>query len=202
MKMKKSIAVILLGMFLSMMLINTQAHATSWAEVEPEEVHKRADVIVMGQYDFTSKPQGRNMVFTSYEFNVQKVFKGDVTQKIRAGIDGYDVGWADEFQKDGGEFLLFLDKNKEFSFLTPVGGPNGMIQISDGKVQHHNVTSRAYYEEFLKKQSEKPVVKTSNEAVQNDDNDYTYLYVGLLVFSVCIGIFLILRFRKTNKKLF
>lgn len=77
-----------------------------------------------------------------------------------------------------------------------------MIQISDGKVQHHNVTSRAYYEEFLKKQSEKPVVKTSNEAVQNDDNDYTYLYVGLLVFSVCIGIFLILRFRKTNKKLF
>lgn len=196
--MKRQITIIFFSLFLSVMLINSEVHATSWVEFEPEEVHKRADVIVMGQYDFTSKPQGRNMVFTSYEFNVQKVYKGDVPDKIRAGIDGYDVGWVDEFQKDGGEFLLFLDKNKEYSFLTPVGGPNGMIQISDGNVQHHNVTSRAYYEEFLRKQTEKPVVKTSNEAVQNDDNDYTYLYVGLIIFFVCLGIFLLLRSRKTK----
>lgn len=193
--MVRHITIIFFGMFLYVMLINSEAHATSWAEVEPEEVYKRAEVIVVGQYDFTSRPEGRNMVFTSYEFVINKVYKGDVSPKIRAGIDGYDVGWADEFQKDGGEFLLFLDKNKEFSYLTPVGGPNGMIQISDRKVHHHNVTDRAYFEEFLKKQTEKPIVKTSNEAVQNADNDYTYWYVGLIVFFVCIGIFLLLRFR-------
>lgn len=192
----RHITMIFISMFLSVMLINSEAHATSWAEVEPEEVYKRAEVIVVGQYDFTSKPKGRNMLFTSYEFKVQKVYKGDVPNKIRAGIDGYDVGWADEFQKGGGKFLLFLDKNKEFSFLTPVGGPNGMIQMSDGKVQHHNVKSRTYYEEFLKTQTEKPIVKTTNEAVQNDDKNYTYLYVGLIVFFVCLGIFLVGRFRK------
>ncbi|MGA4721040.1 hypothetical protein [Fictibacillus nanhaiensis] len=197
---KNSISVIIWGMLVLMLFLKTEVvQATSWAELEPEEVHKRADVIVVGQYDFTSKPQGRNMVFTSYEFNVQKVFKGDVTPKIRAGIDGYDVGWADEFQKDGGEFLLFFDKNKEFSFLTPVGGPNGMIQISEGKVQHHNITSRAYYEEFLKEQREKPIVKTSNESVLNSNNKY--LYISLIVFFIGIGLFILSkRFTKINKK--
>ncbi|KZE68963.1 hypothetical protein AWM68_01455 [Fictibacillus phosphorivorans] len=131
--MDKRISVVFVSVFLYMMLFFTEAYATSWVEFEPEEVHKRAEVIVVGQYDFTSKPEGSNSVFTSYEFNIQKVYKGDVPQKIRAGIDGYDVGWADEFQKDGGEFLLFLDKNKEFSYLTPVGGPNGMIQMLMGK---------------------------------------------------------------------
>lgn len=175
--------VIFFGMLLFILVINTRAHATSWAEIEPEEVHKEAEVIVVGQYDFTSKPKGRYMVFTSYEFNIHKVYEGDVPHKIRAGIDEYDVGWADEFQKDGGEFLLFLDKNKEFSYLTPVGGPNGMIQISDGKVQHHNVNSKVYYEEFLKNQTEKPIVKTSNETVQND-NTQLFLYVTIFVLFI------------------
>lgn len=186
------------GTLLSILGISNEAHATSWAELQPKEVHKRAEVIVIGRYDFTSKPKGRNMVFTSYEFIIDKVYEGDVPYKIRAGIDGYDVGWADELQKDGGKFLLFLDNNKDSSFLTPVGGPNGMIQISEGKVLHHNSKSKAYYEEFLLKQPEKPIVKTTNETFQNDNDEYKYLHVGLVVFFVCIGIFFLVRFRQAK----
>ncbi|MBD7963594.1 hypothetical protein [Fictibacillus norfolkensis] len=198
--MKKSISFIIWGMLLLVILYSSEVvQATSWAELEPEEVHKRADVIVVGQYDFTSKPEGRNMVFTSYKFNVQKVYKGDVSQEIRAGIDGYDVGWADEYQKDGGDFLLFLDKNKEISYLTPVGGPNGMIQISNGGLQHYNSKSRAYYEEFLKKQSEDPIVKTSNESVPNSKNKY--LYISFIVIFIGLGIFtLYQKLKKINKE--
>lgn len=38
-------------------LVVTSVSATSWAELELQEVLERAEVIVMGQYDFSSKPK-------------------------------------------------------------------------------------------------------------------------------------------------
>lgn len=187
--MKKCISIIFIGALLSILFNNSQALATSWVELDPNEVNKRAEIIVYGQYDFSSKPQGREMVFTSYEFNIKKVYKGDVPNKIRAGIDEYDTGWADGFQKEGGEFLLFLEKSKGASFLTPVGGPNGMIQISNGIVEHHNNNSKVFYEDFLKTQTEKPIVKTSNEAIQNQDNRTLYSSLIVLFIGMCCLLF-------------
>src|SRR5699024_8182994 len=50
------------------------------------------------------------------------------------GIDGFDVGWAKEFQENDGTFLLFLERLDKAAFLTPVGGLNGMIQVVDDQV--------------------------------------------------------------------
>lgn len=178
---------------------NTNAFATSWAEMDAQEVNKRAEVIVLGQYNFSSKQQGSHFVFSGYEFNVKKVYRGDVSDKLTAGIDGYDVGWADEFQQGGGEFLLFLEKG-EHKFLTPVGGPNGMVQFKNGEVYHHNKKSKGFYENLLKEQSEEPSVETSNTSsdISSADNQNTYVYAVLFFLLVCVVIFFFIkRYRKS-----
>ena len=60
------------------------------------------------------------MFFRDLKFHVNTVYKGDVSRKIIAGIDGMDVGWAQEFQNQGGEFVLFLQMTEDFNFLIPV----------------------------------------------------------------------------------
>ena len=67
--------------------------------------------------------------------------KGEAPKQIIAGIDRFDVGWAEELQSEGGEFLLFLEKSDSAKFLTPVGGPNGMVQVLSGIVKYENEES-------------------------------------------------------------
>ena len=66
-----------------------------------------------------------------------------------AGIDYNDVGWIEEFQIEDGEFLLLLEKSKDADFLIPVGGPNGMIQVYNGKVEEPNDERRTFFEEIF-----------------------------------------------------
>ena len=138
--MRKSYYILLLAsFFLSIMITSITASATSWVELKPQEVVDRAEVILTGKYDFTSKPKPSGFVFQGLDFNIKNVYKGEVSEHIiTAGIDYNDVGWAEEFQTDEGEFLLLLEKSKDADFLIPVGGPNGMIQVYKGKVEEPN----------------------------------------------------------------
>lgn len=173
-----------LTVFIGMMVVGASVSATSWVELDPQEVSDRAEVIVIGKYDFTSKSISSDFIFQGYEFNVTSVYKGEASKKLLVGIDGYDVGWAEEFQNDGGEFLLFLEKTEDADFLLPVGGPNGMIQLSDGNVEHHNDASKRFYEEFLKEQSKeqpKELSASTRETNQNSRLNSLYLSFGVLI---------------------
>ena len=157
----------------------TNVSATSWAELDPQEVSDRAEVIVLGTYDFSSKPQPSDFIFQGRTFNVKNVYKGEASKSLTAGIDSFDVGWAEEFQNDGGEFLLFLEKSENANFLVPVAGPNGMIQVSGGKVVHYGNKRNSFYEKILKAG---PIIEYNDITItkQNSTSNFP-LYVGALV---------------------
>ncbi|WP_052342583.1 hypothetical protein [Bacillus sp. EB01] len=187
------------------LLMNTPVFATSWVEIDPKEVVNRADVVVSGTYDFSDERKESEFIFHGVAFNVSKVYKGDnISKKITAGLDPFDDGWVDEFQRAGGEFLLFLENSAEADFLVPVGGPNGMIQLKNGKVVHPVDTKRVFFEEFLKSVEEKPAVPAlpksepaKPEPVKSaeDRRPVLTLTVGIGVL-VCIGAGIFLKRRK------
>ncbi len=111
-------------------IISTSASATSWVYLQPEEILERAEVIVLGSYDFSSEPKSA-FIFQGYEFHVRELFLGDYSEPLIAGIDYNNVGWATKFQKDGGEFLLLLEENESVDFLVPVAGINGLLDYSN-----------------------------------------------------------------------
>jgi hypothetical protein len=180
-----------------------QGEATSWAILEPEEVLSKAEVVVLGKYNFSSSPViGGHPIFNGYDFVVTKVYKGqDIPSTITAGIDGFDNGWVDEFQQQDGEMLLFLEK-RDASFLTPVGGPNGMIQINNGKVVHPEEKIRNFYEDFLKEEPKEIVSEVINHEVSNNqiqiEEKQVFPYQTLLIVIIVLSIilFVVFRFRK------
>ncbi len=194
--MRKSIYVLL---FASFLLSSITVAATSWVELKPHEVADRAEVIVTGKYDFTSKTKRSEFVFQGYDFTIKNVYKGDISEQFTAGIDYYDVGWAEELQNEGGEFLLFLEKSKDAEFLIPVGGPNGMVQVYNGKVEDRNDERRTFFEEFLKSNPKK-TVNTNFEPHNDSNNDKSYLalYVSGIVLVV-IAVFFLLYCYKRKK---
>lgn len=60
--------------FLSMMVV-TNVSATSWVEMDPEEVSERAEVVVSGTYDFTGKAVPSDFIFAGFTFNVENVYR-------------------------------------------------------------------------------------------------------------------------------
>ena len=199
--MRKSCYILLFSsFFLSIMIISNTVAATSWVELKPQEVVERSEVIITGKYDFTSKPKPSGFVFQGLGFNIKNVYKGDVSEQIiTAGIDYNDVGWAEEFQNEEGEFLLLLEKSKDADFLIPVGGPNGMIQVYNGKVEESNDERRAFFEDFLKSQPQKTIEKkVENNNDSQNNNPYLLLYVSA---SILVGMaVLILLYRYKRKK--
>lgn len=197
--MRKSCYILLFAsFFLSILIISITVSATSWVELKPQEVVDRAEVIITGKYDFTSKPKPSGFVFRGLDFNIKNVYKGDISEQIIiAGIDFNDVGWAEEFQNEEGEFLLLLEKSKDADFLIPVGGPNGMIQVYNGKVKDRNDERRTFFEDFLKLQPEK-TIKTKFETDNDSRNHKSYLllYVSAIVLVGMAVIFLLYRRKK------
>lgn len=145
----KKTLILFLALFLSFELA---VSATSWVRLEPAEVVKRAKVAVVGKYDFSGEPlKGEGPLGNGYNFIVEKAYKGDeVAAILKVGIDMFDVGWAKEFQQQGGTFLLFLEEGSGDKYLVPVGGPNGMIQMVDGKVHEEDTGRREFYENYIK----------------------------------------------------
>jgi len=147
----KKTLVLFLAIFLSFGLA---VSATSWVRLEPAEVVKRAKVVVVGKYDFSGKPvKGESPINNGYNFIVEKAFKGnEVAAILKVGIDMFDISWAKEFQQQGGTFLLFLEEGNDNKYLVPVGGPNGMIQLVDGKVHEEDAGRRDFLENYIKEQ--------------------------------------------------
>jgi hypothetical protein len=141
------ISVLFLCLFL---LMNQGASATSWVDIKPEEVVERADVVVRGTYDFSGKGERSEFIWTGYPFHITHIYKGDVPDRLIVGIDRFDVAWASDFQNKGGQFLLFLEHEKNADFLVPVAGPNGMIQLMNGEVRHHDADENAFFRDYLR----------------------------------------------------
>lgn len=178
--MRKLCYIILFSIFLlSIMITSKTVSARSWVELEPQEVLDRAEVIVTGKYDFTGEPKLGESSFIGYEFNVNNVYRGDISdQTIIVGIDQNDSGWAEGFQSEGGEFLLFLESSEEVEFLVPVDGPNGMVELSNGKVNAISEEKSEFYNDFLIAHSEK--------TTENDSN--SQINISHVVLSVSVGI--------------
>lgn len=153
---------ILASFLFSLGFSHSSAMATSWAQMNPETVNSRAELIVLGKYDFKGERVEGKEIFSGYEFKVEKVYRGTANDTILAGIDMFDVGWVDEFQQEGGKFLLLLEKGKERDFLVPVGGPNGMIAVKDGTVIGENKT---FYENILHSAEKEPLDLGQEEPV-------------------------------------
>lgn len=159
--------------------------ATSWVELSPEEVSKRADVIVIGSYDFSSDGKEGKNIFYPIKFHVKGVYKGEASETLRTGIDPYDMGWVEETQDDGGEFLLFLEDGGD-PFLTPVGGPNGMITIMNGNVQDETIENKRFYETYLSQQSKAPLSGKDEEKTFFREHQGMILFIGILFITVTV----------------
>ncbi len=178
--MKKFCCIIVFSIIL--LSIASHASATSWVVLEPEKVVERTDVIVRGTYDFSSDPELSNFVFQGLEFHVKTVYKGEVPKIITAGIDGFDIGWAQKFQNQGGEFVLFLQKSENFNFLIPVAG----------KVEDNNEERKIFFTEFLKTQIE---AESAVKSIQEQKGHPAVLYFASAGMMVLIAIFIIIYWR-------
>ena len=177
---KKRIGLLMVTVFLSLFTFK-QVFATSWVELSVEEVAERANVIVYGTYDFSDElTNDTEMVFHGTKFIVKDVYKGESASQITVGIDPFDIGWVDEFQNDGGEFLLFLEEGEDF--LLPVGGPNGMIQVQDDQVIESDEEKRLFYQNVLESSSQEPNVLASSTEESNLKNPTInmLLYIGII----------------------
>ncbi|MFF2450086.1 hypothetical protein ACFVSW_23875 [Neobacillus sp. NPDC058068] len=191
-------------LLLCLPVFSSRAFATSWVLLDPQEVVDRAEVIVLGKYDFSSNPVSGKVPFHGLDFKVSKVIKGqNIQPTIIARIDGNDNGWVDDFQKQGGELLLFLEK-KDSTFLTPVGGTNGMIQVMNGKVDDQSESVRAFYEKFLQEE-QKTIVNTEQKVravtdvnQQSKEKDQSFLIP--IIFSLAAVLVLIAGVTFTRRK--
>ncbi|WP_264740224.1 hypothetical protein [Cytobacillus firmus] len=151
---------VFLMLFALLLAGSSPSFATKWLELNPEKVESRSQVIVLGTYNFKSKQKSSKGIFYGRQFQVEKVFKGDAAETITAGIDSNDTGWAEEFQQEGGKFLLFLEKTKEARFQVPVAGPNGMVQVQDDRILSGH---KDFYGQILSGEARKPGPPKSNE---------------------------------------
>lgn len=142
----------------------TGINATSWIKLEPEEVDKRAEIIVYGKYDFTKdagKKQQHNSIFSPVIFKVDRYYRGSGNEQVSTGIDMFDVGWVQQAQEDGASFLLFLERDKHNGdSLIPVAGPNGMIQVMNSEAKTGNEKEENYFNSILQKPTVNPASKT------------------------------------------
>ncbi|GGD13932.1 hypothetical protein [Pontibacillus salipaludis] len=193
--MKKLYYILFVASFLLTVMMNSAtASATSWVEIEPQEVVDRAEVVVSGTYNFSSQPEPSDFIFQGQEFDITHVYKGEVANPITAGIDGFDVGWVEEYQEEGGEFLLFLEASKDADFLIPVAGPNGMVQLKGGKVVGPN---QAFYEDFLKSHPEQTIATEVEPSPDTQDEHSSFLVYGSILVLIGVGVaFFLYRYKK------
>ncbi|MEK4403779.1 hypothetical protein MKZ26_04920 [Sporosarcina sp. FSL K6-6792] len=187
--------------FLSMMIVSVSVSATSWIEMDPQEVSDEAEVVISGTYDFSSKPIDSEFIFQGYTFAVENVYKGEATKQIIAGIDMYDVGWAEGFQNEGGEFLLFLEKSDSATFLTPVGGPNGMVQVLHGIINNENEEIATYYADFLKTSYKNPSSGNNVALIDKENLDiFNPLYISVIALFAIAVLILLYRFARKGRR--
>ncbi len=170
------------------MLQSNSVLATSYPMLDPEEVDDRAGVVVLGRYDFSTKVAASNHVVIGFRFDVEGVYRGYITEPLVVGIDMYDMKWVDEWQKDGGKLLLFLEKSDGEDYWVPVLLQNGMISMRDGQVVLHD-ERKVYYNNFL-------ATHTKRELPSNVDFSKSHMYLSTIVFVIWIAAIAIYRSAK------
>lgn len=185
MLLNKKFLKILGPLFILMLVFSffSQAYATSWIILQPEEVEKRAQIVVSGKYD-TDKQYKSIDMWAPFDFKVDAYYKGSGPEVILASIENFDVGWSVEHQDKGDSFLLFLEKHPTREGLwVPVAGPNGMVLLKDGKVQALDSAKNSFYEKYLaERQGSQP------EAASVSRVSF-YVYGGLfLVLLAAVGV--------------
>lgn len=160
-----------------------QASATSWVDIPPDEIVERADIVLAGRYDFQSEGVASPFIFVGHAFIVEKVYKGDASDRLLVGIDAYDVNWAHAFQSEGGTFLLFLEETDEMPYPTPIGGPNGMIQLTNNRVEIHDETKEAYFQAYLEEKIGVPATPGESDSSEESKRERE----GLILLFVLSG---------------
>ena len=169
------------GIILVILAVGANAFATSWAKFKPQEVIDKSQMIVSGKYHIPFDQGIFNKgMWVPFRFQVDKYYKGSGKHSIRVAIEQFDVGRAKKFQDKGGSFLLFLYKDKE-DFWIPVGGPNGMIQIENGKITNLTQDEIKYYEEYLAKLKPQSIVQKNSE--QESSKTVPLLLIGIPLFT-------------------
>jgi hypothetical protein len=174
-------------------------YATSWIRLQPEEVISRADIVVLGNYEFNgdklSKPY--DDMWFPFKFKVEKYYKGSGGELITAGIETFDVSWVKEFQGKGGSFLLFLERNnKDKDMLIPVAGPNGMIMVLNDNIQSQRAADISKYNDFLSKQNPVAPMPNQEQFIGKPQWFWTTVVVIIIVLIAVIGLLIKRRINK------
>ncbi|WP_164671011.1 hypothetical protein [Virgibacillus doumboii] len=184
--------IISLFLVTALLLVGSFNHvfATISEDLEPQEVVDRANVIVLGKYNFSGKKiyNERTAPYCGIEFNIDKIYKGNIsdTEHITAGLDCNNGTLVEKFQQDGGKVLLFMDNSGKPQFLTPVGGSNGLVKIKNGEVKDEDEERRKFFKEFLEE--------------NNNDPSSFYIIVSIIFGLALIVILYYFKQRKKKKE--
>lgn len=174
----------LLAILVIIFSMNMRVSATSWIDLNADEVIEKAKVVVIGKYDLSERKPTKSTIYTEIYFNVKGIYKGEATKTLIVGIDDYNQGSVKDFQDKGGEFLLFLEEDlEEGYYLVPVAGPNGMVQVLEGKIVGETNKNRKRYEVMLKEQSTAPL-----ERYQDHSNKSKQIYLIIMISSIILVI--------------
>ena len=191
--------IIVFLIIVSLLVWSENTYATSWEVLTPEKVSERAEVIIIGSYNFSSHLKNGKDIYDGIEFHVKGVYKGETPEILLIGIDPNDIGWVEEVQNEGSEFLLFLEKGND-RFLTPVGGPNGMIQILKGRVHHMTIEHERFYETYLNKQSKAPLASEDDHQYKLSDYKGTITLISVIFASAVVLLLWYLFYMNKHKK--
>lgn len=129
------------------MLMPATVHAIDWTKLEPQEVIEQADLIVQGRYRFDQEVEHQN-TWHFYPFESAQVISGTPPSNWLAGIEASDRGRARKHQEQGGQFILFLESESGGRYI-PVAGPNGMVDILNGKIINMDQSDMQVYTEYI-----------------------------------------------------
>ncbi len=91
--------------------------ATKWAELNPEEVESRSQVIVLGTYNFKSKPKSGKSNFYGSQFHVEKVLKEKQQKTSRQALKYSMMDGLRNFSRMAESFCYFWKKQRKHAFL-------------------------------------------------------------------------------------
>lgn len=99
--------------------------ATKWAELNPEEVESRSQVIVLGTYNFKSKPNQNQarVIFMEASFMLKRFIKEKRQKTSRQALKYSMMDGLRNFSRMAESFCYFWKKQRKHAFLFPLLAP-------------------------------------------------------------------------------